>query len=163
MGIKPTDKHANEKRGHERHDYQEKVYFDFVYDFQTKVDFAPHDSSKLASSKKHTGFTRNISTQGVCFSSSVKLNEGVMLDMDVYIKNTSDPVKLQGEVRWSKLTLVDNLGNKHFDTGVHLNLVNGHPVKNSIHFDEDYKVYWSEVLESLIGQFRKSVKGRPVK
>ncbi len=153
---------SNEKRNHERHDCREDIYFDFVYDFQAKVDFHPTGSSSSPSSRKYSGFTRNISTQGVCFSSQVQLTEGVDLEMQIFIKDAA-PIELQGKVRWNKLTLVDNEGKKHFDTGVQLISVNGHPVKDGIYFDETYKVYWSEVLESLLGQYRKSAKGRSQK
>lgn len=155
-----SSKASDDKRGAARHDCREKIYFDFVYDFQAKVDFKPVSSPASGSTRKYSGFTRNISTQGICFSSQVQLNEGVVVDMDVYIKDAPDPVHLQGKVRWNKLTLIDNMGTKHFDTGIHLDSINGQPVKDSIHFDEAYKVYWSDVLESLLGQFRKEAKKR---
>lgn len=145
-----------DKRRHDRHDYRERVYFDFIYDFQAKVEFEPHsDKHSGASRKRHCGMTRNVSTQGLCFTSDVEVSPHSVLDIHVYVQGRADPVQLQGEARWVKLTTVDSHGNKHFEVGVHLTVVNNRPVQNTIHFDDKYRVYWSDVLESLLGEFRK--------
>ena len=40
-----------------------------------------------------------------------------------------------------------------FDTGVRLISVGKKSVAESIHFDKEYNVFWSEPLESVLGNF----------
>lgn len=149
----PTDFN---QRKHERHDYREQVYFDFIYDFQAKVEFEPRpEDSAKDSPQRHEGITRNISTQGLCLTTDVPVAAHSFLDIHVYLQTRDEPVRLQGEVRWNKIIAVDQNGNKRFDVGVHLTGVNGKSVQDTIHFDENYHVYWSDVLELLLGEFRK--------
>lgn len=146
----------DDKRLHERHDYREQVYFDFIYDFQAKVDFNSFDEeNESGNSEQYSGITHNVSTQGLCFSTDAEVSSHSILDIYVHLMNKDETVKLQGEVRWNKVTSVDQNGNKRFDVGIHLTQINGRSVQETIHYDENYHIYWSEVLESLLGNFRK--------
>jgi hypothetical protein len=67
------------------------------------------------------------------------------------------PVKMQGEVRWSK-KITQDLRRNFYRSGVKLISVNGKTVDKTIHFDKKYKVVWSVVLESVFGSFHKMIK-----
>jgi len=140
------------KREHNRHKYEEKVFFDYIYDFQAKVAFKPHD---VPPQLPYEGTTCNVSTKGLCFTSDRQLNEGDVLDMEVFVPGGGTSVQLQGEVRWNKLVSVGDDGQKLFNTGVQLTAIGGKSVDETIYFDAQYRIYWNDVLEALLGAFRK--------
>jgi hypothetical protein len=143
-------------RVHDRHDYRAQVYFDFIYDFHAKIEFEKYSPDNFsASDQRHSGLTRNISTQGICFTTDVEVTANSIVDIFVYVPDEERPVNLKGEVRWSKIVGVNPEGSKRFDVGVHLLTVNGKGVQETIHFDDSYHVYWSDVLELLLGKFRR--------
>ena len=74
------------------------------------------------------------------------------------------PILMTGEVRWCK-EVSEKKDPQEFATGVKLLSVNGKPVANSIFFDQEEKIVWSAVLESIFGNFRKFAqeKARPKK
>ncbi len=160
---------TKEKRKYERYDTRAKIYFQVKYDIATKVRFRVIDKIKnKALTKKYEALSKNVSAEGLCFSSVKQLNEGDVLYLEVYLpvpaekkvslpKRFKKPILMEGEVRWS-----ESLGKLKrqtlYDTGVKLITVDGQPVDESVYFDDMNRVVWSAVLESVFGKFRITAK-----
>ena len=69
------------------------------------------------------------------------------------LPNTQIPVSMDAEVLWSKNLKEDPEYKDMFYTGVKLISVGKKSVEKSIHFDKEYNVFWSEPLESVLGNF----------
>jgi len=146
---------AENKRGNLRYETQAKVYFQFAYDVETKVKFQLFDlKHKKSESKKYSGSGKNISVEGLGFTSPKQLHQGDTLDLEVYLPEDNHPIHMQGEVRWSEKKSSRRFFHSDFETGVKLISIEGKPVQNSIRFDQAYQVYWSDVLESVLGKYR---------
>lgn len=141
-----------EKRKHSRYDTELKVFFHVDYDIQTKVEFELIDMPKEDDSK-YVGISKNISVEGICFTSDKQLDKGDMLYLEVYTPNSKKAVAMEGEVRWIK-PLEDN----KFQTGVKIILVDNQPVEKTIYYDQEYKLNWSIVLEEVFGSFKEMVE-----
>ena len=161
---------VQEKREYERYDTHAKIYFHVTYDITTKVKFRVMDKVKnKALSKKYEAVSKNVSAEGLCFSSDKLLVPGDLLYLEVYLPVPADvkiplsskykkPILMEGEVRWSQEAQAQAKGGKVFHTGVWLLTVNGKPVEESVYFDDANKVVWSIVLESIFGKFRITAK-----
>ena len=143
-----------ERRHYQRYDTDMRIFYRVSYDIETKVKFSLMPAARAISvSHKYSGRTRNISIEGLCFASRKKLNKGDSILLEVYAPGVSEPVKMSGSVQWSKGVE----GRKAvFHAGVKLESVNGKAV--GVHFDETYKVFWSDVLESVFGSFKKMAR-----
>ena len=153
-------KKDNEKRQHPRYETKVKVYFEIDYDLETNVKFQMIGPDEGVSSRQYSGVSKNVSVEGMCFSSDIKLNKGEKLKVEVYLPASKEPIHMEGEVRWSKSNSSDKGSKKAFDTGLRLVSVEGKRVVDTIHYDEKYQVYWSEVLESILGKFKEIGKKR---
>lgn len=147
-------KAKEEKRKYERYDTQLKVYFDFAYDLKTKVKFKVLDKKKETPSRKYSGLSRNVSAEGLCFACRRKLRKGDFLDLEIYLPGAAVPVRMKGEVRWSQCVSDEQTKEKVYQTGVLLRTVEDKPVAGTIHYDKEYHVHWSIVLESVLGSFK---------
>ena len=65
------------------------------------------------------GRARNISAEGICFSSDRELNPGDTLRLEFFVPQDSKPIRLKGEVVWSS-KMEDTKNPNRFDTGVKL-------------------------------------------
>ncbi len=152
-----------EKRRYERYDTALKIYFDFAYDIKTKVKFQLIDRKKAKTlSPKYSALSKNVSAEGLCFASRKKLQKGDYLNLEVYLPGAVTPVRMQGEVRWSLVmpAAADMTDPGAYQTGVLLMTVNGESVPETIHYDKEYRLHWSVVLESVLGSFKNVVKGK---
>lgn len=136
----------NKRRKYKRFCLERELYYHFPYEFSSKVHIQSHQEQSC----RHKAQIKNVSTEGLCFHTSEHLHEGDDLDLEVFIPGLDEPVNLRGEVSWINQTPEDG----GFDTGVKLIQIEGKPVKDSIYFDQQYGVYWSDVLESILGKFR---------
>lgn len=145
-----------EHRKYQRFDSERKVFYDFAYDFESMVEVEPihSDEGVIPQRFKYSGVTRNVSLEGLCFRADHELRRGDLLNLEVFIPGDDQPVHLLGEVRWTFLAEDEQKPESSFDTGVVLRTVEGKGVRETIHFDENYHVYWSDVLESILGRFR---------
>ena len=142
-----------EKRKFERYDTEIKIYFQVSFNIKTVVKFiVVGKDKKKTHPKKHLALSKNVSAEGLCFSSVKKLEKGDVLYIEIYLPKQKRPILMEGEVRWSRP--VAGTKNK-FDTGVHVATVSGKSVSDSIFHDEKNRVVWSAVLESVFGNFRK--------
>ena len=135
----------NEQRKSSR--YQTSTDVNFSYDFDATLDVHPEEHPPFAIDTYH-GRMRNISTEGLCFNSDQKLNQGDVLNLDVYVKGGIQPIHLQGTVCWIKEVPAQESG-YHFDTGITITAIEGKPVGQTVRFDQEHGIYWSDVLESM--------------
>lgn len=124
----------------------------FEYNFEANIEIS--HASKLPERRlSYHATTRNISAEGICFYSSRRLKKGDRLDLKFFVPGSSNPVYMQGCVCWSK-SMLKTEGAADYDTGVHLTLIEGHSVRDSVYFDDEYNLYWSDVLENVLGKFK---------
>jgi len=153
---------GNNKRKYKRYNTEAKIYFDFSYDLETKVEFELiDDKKKEKSKKKYLAVSLNISAEGLCFVSHKSVKVGGLLYMEVYLPSAAEPIHMKGKVEWcdavsgSTTYALDDQRNKQmYHIGVILSFVEGDPVADSIHFDKEYRVNWSVVLESVFGSYK---------
>ena len=66
-----------------------------------------------------TGFTQDISTEGICVLSREELNLFESLNMNIDIPNNPDIMQAEGNVRWvSKNAVFDDAGRKTYPVGI---------------------------------------------
>ena len=145
------DKTSN-KRQYVRYETEAKVFFKVSYNVNTIIKFKLLDKiKKKIVSKSYSAMSKNVSAQGLCFTSDKKLNVGDRLLIEVQLPGGNIGVMMEGEVRWSREDTEDP---QRLNTGVKLITVNGQDVDSSIHNDPAYNVTWSVVLESVLGNYR---------
>jgi hypothetical protein len=142
-------KSSEEKRVSERFDTEVQVYYKFEYDIKTKVKYQNLQENK---DDKRLAYSKNVSVAGLCFSSDQELECGDKLYIEVFLPGVNDPIPMEGLVKWSRHTEGDPQG--YFSSGIHLVSVRGIPVKDTIYYDETYRVEWSNVLEEVLGSYR---------
>ncbi len=148
-----------EKRKYERYDTELKLYFDRGFEVKTRVKYQLLDKQNdKPLSRKYAALSKNVSAEGLSFLASQQLNPGDYLHLEVYLPTATKPVRMEGEVRWSNSVAADKREGPMFQTGVLLTKVNGETVDKTIHFDKKYQVSWSNVLESVLGNFKNLAK-----
>jgi len=154
-----------DKRKFKRYNTEAKIYFEFAYDLETKVKFKlVKDKKKPKSKKKYLAVSKNISAEGLCFVSHKNVNVEDQLYLEVYLPSAVEPIHMIGKVIWcdavvesSKYVLDDKENKQMYHIGVVLSFVNGDPVNGSIHFDKEYGVNWSVVLESVFARIKPGI------
>jgi len=145
-----------ERRKYERFETETKVYFKVVYEIKTKVEFQiVYKKAGDGLSERYPAVSKNVSAEGLCFSSDKQLEKGDMLYLELYLPSRKQPIRMEGFVRWSQPELSKQTKRTEFDTGVKLTNVEDKSVMASICYDEANHVVWSVVLESIFGSFRK--------
>lgn len=146
---------TGEQRKHIRYDTEMKVYFHIKYDIKTKVKFT---IVKGGLGHKYSGLCKNVSAAGLCFVSNKRLNKNDLILVETYEPMVKIPAIMAAQVRWCR-QLPDDVHKKHiFRSGVRVMSVNGEPVSGTIRMDEKHKVVWSNLLESLFGDFANMIK-----
>lgn len=158
---------GRERRKYERYDLETKVHFFVTYNLKTKVSFLVIDGGKGAgTARKHIGLTRNISVEGMRFGSATELKKGDKLFLEVYLPGMEKPIRMTGQVRWSKKIVPCAKDRFKFDTGVRILTVKNKRVARTIHFEEHRLVHWSIILDAVFGGFHKflhKAKNLPVR
>ena len=145
----------DERRKYHRYETQLEVRYFFVYDVKTLVKFQVKDrQTGQPLSRKYSALSRNVSVEGLCFTSGKQLETGALLYLEVYVPGTQEPVYMEGVVMWSRPVSFEPEDENKFDTGVRLFTVRGKDVQGSLFFDEANKLYWSVVLDSVFGSFK---------
>ena len=158
-GQNPFMNQPPEKRKYERYDTALKLYFDRSFEVETKVKYQLLDKQNdKPLSRKYAALSKNVSAEGLSFLASQQLTAGDYLHLEVYLPTATKPVHMEGEVRWSNPAAADKREGPMFQTGVLLTKVNGEAVDPTIHFDKQYQVSWSNVLESVLGNFKNLAK-----
>jgi len=65
---------------------------------------------------------------------------------------------MTGRVRWSRQLFKVISRSVVYDTGVKLATIGSKKIAPTIHFEKKYGVYWSILLESIFGSFKKLVR-----
>jgi hypothetical protein len=105
-----------------------------------------------ANQEKYLAFSRNVSTEGMCFVSHKQLKPGSLLTIEVYLESGGRPILMDGEVRWCRPANLHEENKTLFDSGIRLLKLNGASVFDSIHYNERKNAEWSNVLESIFGE-----------
>ncbi len=158
MGFEGDQMKDNDQRNHHRHSFKDKALVDFIYDFHAKVDVRSAEVSVKPTALKCHGVCKNISAEGLCFVSEKQLKRGEKLDLEFYVSDRNPPLHMQGNVRWSREAPGFRPAHSQFDTGLKLTTIAGRAVHASIHFDEAYKLYWSDVLELISGKWKEIIR-----
>lgn len=147
-----------ERRKYKRYNTAVNIHFDFTHDLETKVKFKFIDHKQKDSSKKYSAVSKNISVEGLCFSSEREVKQGDLLDLEVYLPNAKDPILMRGKVRWCKPseeeTSKETKGQLFFLVGVLVTQVNGESVPESVYYDKEYDINWSIVMETVLGDYK---------
>jgi hypothetical protein len=149
---------TKDQRTHHRHPLKDKAIVDFIYDFHAQVDIRSARTQGKPETLKCHGVCKNISAEGLCFVSEKKLKRGERLDLEFYVSDRNPPIRMQGNVQWSKKASGSRPARFRFDTGLRLITIEGKAVRDSIHFDETYELYWSDVLELISGRWKQFIK-----
>ena len=145
---------GKERRRYERYDNTVKIHFRVTYNLKTKVTFQVIDQDKQeALSPKYLALSKNVSAEGICFTSAKKLDDGNALHLEVYVPGTSAPVHMRGEVRWCRPIAPGEGEEDQFDAGVKVLTVNEKSVAETIYYDTTHQIFWSAVLEAIFGSF----------
>lgn len=150
-------KRIRERRKYERYETELEILFRVKYCLQTKVSFSLL-KPKVSSEERYEGFTRNISVEGLRFFSSIKLNAGDLLYLELFLPKQKRPICMTGRVRWSRQLFKVISRSVVYDTGVKLATIGSKKIAPTIHFEKKYGVYWSILLESIFGSFKKLVR-----
>lgn len=155
--MKHADPVRKERRKYQRYETEAKIRFHLKYDLKTKVSFKLLKQVPEAA-KEYKGVTRNVSVEGLGFSSHKRLKKGDRLYLELYLPEQDRPICMTGEVRWSKRSGHRDAGELAYETGVKISTLGLDEVARSIYFDEQYNVYWSNVLNAVFGSFKRSAK-----
>lgn len=148
-----------ERRRYARYDTEAKIYFSVTYDIKTRVKFQIVDQDKgEISPARYSALSKNVSAEGLCFTSAKKLTIGDILNIEVYMPGRNEPICMEGEVRWSSPDSVGQKQTGKFNSGIKLMTVDSFPVAESIYEDEANHVIWSVVLESIFSSFKNFAK-----
>lgn len=143
-----------DRRRYPRYGTDLEVYFQVKYDIKTRVEYrVVGPSGRGEAAPKRRGVCENVSAEGLCFVSDIKLARGDLLFLEVYGPSIKKPVGMEGRVCWSDELPADDKHVTRFHTGLQLVMVNEKSVADSVYFDKKYKVMWSAVLDSLFGNF----------
>jgi len=144
-----------ERRKYVRFDTEVKINFQVSYPLKTRVKFQLENGDKLLP-PKYSATSRNISVEGLGFSSDKKLKNRDRLYMELYLPKQTSPVCMEGQVKWLRNALVRE--KYKYNVGIKLITVSGKPVRASVYYDKKYGVIWSAVLDSVFGSFRKTMQ-----
>lgn len=157
-------KKFNEKRQYDRYETDVKIDFYVSFDVRTKIDFRVKDPKQgKLSPQKYSAISKNISVEGLSFTSEKPLEKGDGLMLDVFIPSASQPISMEGYVRWCRKLPSTPERTQIFESGVKLINVNGDSVEKSIFKDPVTHVAWSIALESVFGNFKHLVLKDPKK
>ncbi len=143
---------GSERRKHSRFDTELKIYFKVSYDLNTRVEYQVVDEKMDES--KHCALSKNVSAEGLRFTSSEKLVKGDILYLEVFLPGEGSAINMEGLVMWSEAIAGEKKSEPSYDTGIKVVTVDGKSVPLSIFLDEPNKVVWSAVLESVFGSFK---------
>ena len=72
-------------------------------DLETEINFQikpEKESSGQADAKSFSAITKNLSAEGICFTSQQRLEPGNILKLEVFLPAQSQPLRLEGRVAW---------------------------------------------------------------
>lgn len=147
MNQKPS-----EQRKFERYSTEVEVLFQVAYPLKTKLNFQiiDQESGELHRSK-YTAVSRNIGVEGMCFISSLRLEQGEHLYLEVLLEDKKEPIALEAQVRWSRQCAMPGVKERLYDVGVKIIRLKGQPVAETFQMNEANQITWSGVLQTVFG------------
>ncbi len=143
-----------EKRKFDRLPIGTDVFFKLIFDIKTQVNFQVIDKDlNKALSRKYLALSKNVSVEGLCFSCLKKLEEGDMLLLEVVSPVLKKSIPMKGQVRWSRKITPPEFDDNKFDTGIRILEINGRSMDDTLVQDEEKKIIWSGLLESMLGSY----------
>jgi len=144
------------RRRYQRYESDVRIQYHFAYDVETKVKYhvIKGQNQDDLKSQTYSAVSKNISANGICFVCDQRLEQGKGIHLEVFLPRMRKPVCMEGTIRWSQVIDGGRKDSPKYETGVHLDIIEGKMVDDSIHMDEQYQLEWSEVLESILGKYR---------
>ena len=152
------EKPVDNRRKYPRYDTDVKVEFRVPYDLKTEVDFKITEEMMEGRENTYIGFSKNISVHGLSFESPKRLDPGDLLWIDLHLPKSGHVVFMQGEVCWCQ-SMGSSMDDKpRFQAGIQITKVDGLDVEQTVYFDKTYGVFWSELLERVLGGVAKTCR-----
>ena len=144
----------SEQRKFKRYTTEVEGLFQVAYPLITNVNFQiiDQESGELHTSK-YSAVSKNVGVEGICFTTSFRLNQGEHLYLEVFVNGKKDPIPMEGQVRWSRQCLQTTGKERQFDTGIKIITVKGQPVSETFQKDKADQVVWSGVLRMIFGEY----------
>ncbi|MEI8013050.1 MAG: PilZ domain-containing protein [Candidatus Omnitrophota bacterium] len=149
------------KRRNSRYVTNAKVEFRIEYDFRAEVSFKIDEEILDGREQRYSGYSRDISVQGLSFETAKALEPGDILWIDLHLPNSQEVFSMHGEVCWCRPSGLFPEDKCRFQAGVEILRVNGVEVAKTIYFDKTYNVIWSELLEKVLGTFARINRKSP--
>ncbi|MFC1699239.1 PilZ domain-containing protein [Candidatus Omnitrophota bacterium] len=90
------------------------------FGLNTKINYLVRkEKAQPAATKKEASTSKNVSIEGVCFTSYQEMLTGTELDLEIFISNEEEPLLLRGQVKWSR-PIGFKYGKPAFEVGVQL-------------------------------------------
>jgi len=97
-----------ERRKYARLSIMSKIIYSIIED----------EGDSDAPKEQYIAYGKNIGVAGILFSADQELAVDTKIDMEIYLPDQSEPIRMKGEVRWCHPVKEDSTGRVHFDTGV---------------------------------------------
>jgi len=129
--------------------YSEKRRF-VRLDINSKLNFKIKDlSGEQVLAEENSGIVKNLSVEGICFSSEKQLKAGTKIELSIALPESPAPIDIRGEVVWSRPVGGEKGAKAIFDTGVKLvNIAQG---------DENrFLVYMCDKMTEQLNKYLKA-------
>lgn len=150
MSPQPSD-----QRKFRRYSTEVEGLFQVAYPLVTNLNFqiVDQESGEFHSSK-YSAVSKNVGVEGMCLTTTLRLNQGEHIYLEVFPKGKKDPIPMEGQVRWARQCLLASGKERQFDTGIKIISVKGQPVSETFEKDKADQVIWSGVLRMIFGEFK---------
>ena len=154
MNQKPS-----EQRKSQRYSTEVEVLFQVAFPLKTQMSFQIIDpESGERNTNKYPAISKNIGVDGLCFTTSFRLEQGEHISLEVFLEGKKDPIPMEGQVRWSRQSAFSTAKDRKFDAGIKIISVKGQMVSETFQYDEEKQVVWSGVLQTIFGDFKEEAK-----
>ena len=154
MNQKPS-----EQRRFERYSAEVEVLFQVAYPLQTKLNFQiiDQESGELNSSK-YSATGKNIGIEGMCFTTSLRLEPGEQLYLEILLEDKKEPIPMEAQVRWARQCVLTGVKDRLYDIGAKILRIKGQPVSETFQKDASGEIVWSGVLQTIFGDIKSISK-----
>ncbi len=145
--------HPNNQREHQRYETSIDAFFERIYPVKHKVDYqhVPPPPEK-PSETRYPATTSNVSAQGLCLLSERRLQIGDTIALSAVLPKSNENIKMTGQVQWCRMVNPHRSQRGDFSTGVKVETIDGKKVLDTIVYDPTLKIFWSDILEKLVGK-----------
>jgi len=144
---------SSEQRKFKRYTTEVEGLFQVAYPLITNIHFQIIDQeSGEFHTSKYSAVSKNVGVEGLCFTTGFRLSQGEHIYLEVFLKGKNDPLPMEGQVRWSRQSLLTSGKERQFDTGIKIISVKGQPVLETFEKNKADQVVWSGVLRMIFGE-----------